>query len=187
MKSTPEKILDAASAEFEAHGFDGCRLEHVAKRAGVNKALVYRHFGGKEQLYRETLCQEIQQRREFIGRLPDSLADMLVAWSRRQREDTQFIRLIGREGLRDDGGTPLEAESRKAYYAEQIEMLRSMQTAGELREDIDPEVLFFALLVLTVGPVLLPQIMRLAVPGEDRDLRWETFLAKLAELFEPDE
>lgn len=178
--STPERILDAAASEFAEHGFSGVRMTHVARRAGVNKALVYRHFGDKEGLYQATLRREITRRRAFIGQLPSSLGDMLVAWTHRQREDAEFIRLLVREGLGDDGTEPIDAAERAAYYRGQVDMLRELQSEGEIGPELDPECLFFALLLLTSGPVILPQLMGLSIPGDELEERWAVFLKALA-------
>ncbi len=45
------RILDAAVAEFAAHGPHGTTIERIAKAAGVNKERVYTHFGGKDILF----------------------------------------------------------------------------------------------------------------------------------------
>jgi TetR/AcrR family transcriptional regulator len=49
------RILDAALAEFSANGLAGARTEAIAASAGVNKALIYYYFEGKEKLYLATL------------------------------------------------------------------------------------------------------------------------------------
>jgi len=48
-----EKILLAAKKEFAENGYNGTKLDAVAKRAGVNKALIHYYFGNKEDLYRQ--------------------------------------------------------------------------------------------------------------------------------------
>ncbi len=48
---TRARILDAALREFAAHGLAGARTERIAEAAGVNKALLYYYFEGKEKLY----------------------------------------------------------------------------------------------------------------------------------------
>ena len=48
---TRTRILDAAVREFAAHGLAGARTERIAEAAGVNKALLYYYFTGKEQMY----------------------------------------------------------------------------------------------------------------------------------------
>lgn len=54
-KNTVRRILDAARVEFGTNGFDGTKVEHIAKRAGVSKQSVYFYFEGKEELYTELL------------------------------------------------------------------------------------------------------------------------------------
>lgn len=46
-----EALLAAGTEIFAAAGFDGARVEAIARRAGVNKALINYHFGGKAGLY----------------------------------------------------------------------------------------------------------------------------------------
>ena len=48
---TRQKILTAAEAEFSELGLYGARVDSIAQRAGVNKRMIYAHFGSKEQLY----------------------------------------------------------------------------------------------------------------------------------------
>lgn len=51
------RILDAASLEFARNGFDGARVDTIAKRASVNKALIYYYFKSKDELL-EVVCDE---------------------------------------------------------------------------------------------------------------------------------
>lgn len=48
---TRARILDAATREFSENGLMGARTEQIAEAAGVNKALIYYYFQGKEALY----------------------------------------------------------------------------------------------------------------------------------------
>lgn len=52
-----DRILDAATEEFGRVGFDGAKVEAIARRAGVNKAGLYYHVGNKERLYEAVLRQ----------------------------------------------------------------------------------------------------------------------------------
>ncbi len=180
-------ILEAAAIEFAARGFDGVRMEHVAQRAGYNKALVYRQFGDKPGLFREVLRYRVQRRDAMLDGLPPSLPDLLVWWSRQQRAEPDFMRLILREALEDRGEEPVEADARRAYYARQVAMVQALQSRGDLDERLDPHMLFFALLVVSVGPTHLPQIARLVCPAEEDTFteRWESFLRVLAEKLRP--
>ena len=52
---TRARILEAATREFSANGLAGARTEAIAEAAGVNKALIYYYFQGKEALYTAAL------------------------------------------------------------------------------------------------------------------------------------
>ncbi len=50
-----ENIIKAAIAEFSLKGFDGARVDEVARRSGVNKTLLYHHVGNKDRLFTAAL------------------------------------------------------------------------------------------------------------------------------------
>jgi TetR/AcrR family transcriptional regulator len=52
---TRARILDAAISEFSENGLAGARTEQIAEAAGVNKALLYYYFKGKDALYAAAL------------------------------------------------------------------------------------------------------------------------------------
>ena len=41
---SPDAILAAAALEFAERGFAGARVDRIARRARVNKAMLYYHF-----------------------------------------------------------------------------------------------------------------------------------------------
>lgn len=49
-ENTKQRILEAAAHEFASKGFDGARVDEIAKSAGVNKALIYYYYKNKEEL-----------------------------------------------------------------------------------------------------------------------------------------
>jgi TetR/AcrR family transcriptional regulator len=51
-----DRLLSAAAAEFAARGFAGAKVDRIAARARVNKAMIYYHFQNKAALYREILA-----------------------------------------------------------------------------------------------------------------------------------
>ena len=50
-------ILDSAAEEFAEKGFEGARVDAIAKRAGINKAMLYYRIGHKEELYRRVVLR----------------------------------------------------------------------------------------------------------------------------------
>jgi len=53
--TSEEKILSAALNEFAGHGYAGARVDSIAEKAKVNKAMIYYHFKSKEMLYERIL------------------------------------------------------------------------------------------------------------------------------------
>lgn len=58
---TRARILAAALDEFAARGFDAARVDRIAARARVNKALLYYYFGNKRALYHAVLLGQAEQ------------------------------------------------------------------------------------------------------------------------------
>jgi len=52
---TRAEILDVATAEFAAHGYNGARVDEIAALTHTTKRMIYYYFGGKKQLYVATL------------------------------------------------------------------------------------------------------------------------------------
>lgn len=64
--STRARVLDATFAQIAQVGLAGLALEDVARRAGVSRQTVYRHFGSRDALVRELVLREEQW---FIDRV----------------------------------------------------------------------------------------------------------------------
>ena len=105
-EATRARILDAAHIQFVANGLEGTRMEAIAAEAGVNKSLVYRHFGNREQLYRDVLRRAYQKMRdaEAALQLPDDpllALDRLVSFTLQYYlENPDFLILVGIENLK---------------------------------------------------------------------------------------
>jgi len=64
---TADKIMRAAAVEFGAKGLAGARVDNIAARAGVNKAMIYYHFRSKEDLYQKIIEYHIDRMRKFYA------------------------------------------------------------------------------------------------------------------------
>lgn len=189
-KPAREAILEAAIEEFAEHGFDGVRMEHVARRAGFNKALVYRYFTDRQGLFHAALERRFSLRSALLDELPGEFSEMLVFWSEQARKDPLFMKMVLREALETGPGAPAHATFRRAYYARQVQLVRRLQTDGKLHGDLDPEMLFIALLAVVMLTPALPQIVDLATglapEGRRFRTRWHRFLRSLAKVLQND-
>jgi AcrR family transcriptional regulator len=76
-------IFEAAAREFAEQGFDAAGVDRIAARAGVNKAMLYYHFGSKKALYVEVLrdmFRAVGVRARAIADGPGPATDKLDAW-----------------------------------------------------------------------------------------------------------
>lgn len=55
--STEERILNAARKEFVANGLAGARMQEIADKAGINKALLHYYFRSKEKLFEKVFIE----------------------------------------------------------------------------------------------------------------------------------
>nr|BBH87776.1 TetR family transcriptional regulator [Thermosporothrix sp. COM3] len=66
---TQEIILQAAAETFAENGFDGARMDVIARRAGYNIALLFRYFESKEGIYRAVIERLRNQENDSLGEL----------------------------------------------------------------------------------------------------------------------
>ncbi len=50
-RARERRIVDATRALFDERGAQDARIDRIARRVGINKALIYRHFASKEELF----------------------------------------------------------------------------------------------------------------------------------------
>jgi len=51
IENTEEKIIEAANSVFEKKGYDGTKMQEIADKAGINKALLHYYFRSKDKLF----------------------------------------------------------------------------------------------------------------------------------------
>lgn len=68
--ATRDAIFAAAAEAFSRRGFDGVVVDHIARAAGVNKAMIYYHFKDKLALYREIVRDMLRH----VGGAVDAIA-----------------------------------------------------------------------------------------------------------------
>ena len=60
-----EAILNAAEKTFAEHGFDGARIDAIAKESGYNKSLIFQYYGDKLALYGAVIRRADDQTRDM--------------------------------------------------------------------------------------------------------------------------
>jgi TetR/AcrR family transcriptional regulator len=185
LNRTREKILAAALAEFSAKGFAGARVDAIARRARVNKRMLYYCFGAKQDLYREILRRKIADRSGFIESIPDDFGGALAHIYLSGGTDIEFIRLMEWEAIESGGKKCIAEDERRALFEKAVARLRVLQRKGSIPRGINLTHLFISMLSLALFPLVMPQIIRLIHGMEPTDKRFmrerENFLRWLGE------
>ncbi|NMM83953.1 TetR family transcriptional regulator [Rhodococcus sp. SRB_17] len=158
--STPEAIRAAAFQLFGQHGFGGTSVRAIAKVAGIDPALVIRHFGSKEALFLETTPVEDYFEGQFDGPL-DTLGLQIATFvlgkadARMLSVHTALMRASDspriRERLREMAGTfatnlatrlpGVDAHTRALLISAQVTGLLSTLGTESIPPDADREQL----------------------------------------------
>jgi AcrR family transcriptional regulator len=107
-------ILDAAAPIFGEAGYERASVDAIAAAAGVSKPTIYSYFGGKEQLFRESVADSaVQLNAEVFGVIQGldltaegwraSLGELAVRLVDCQRTECSIFlsRTIAAESVRD--------------------------------------------------------------------------------------
>jgi TetR/AcrR family transcriptional regulator len=186
---TRERILAAALKEFALKGFAGARVDAIARRAAINKRMLYHYFGNKEKLFQAVLRQKIAERQAWASNLPGNPAERLPFWFKAACADADWIRLLEWEALQVGGEKVIAEVERRAQATDWLKRLRQRQANGELSSEFDARHLALAMNSLTMYPVAFPQLTRLIMGQSADDPQFQSahaaFLEKFAAAFRP--
>jgi TetR/AcrR family transcriptional regulator len=153
--ATRKKLLAAARREFAGKGLAGARVDEIAARAGVNKQLVYHHFGDKDALYLAVLewvyeeIREHERKLNLEGLPPEQAIRKLIESSFDHLAlHPDFILLLNDENR---GGARHVRGSRKleAMHSPLVSLVSSILKqgvkAGTFRKGVNPVHLYISI------------------------------------------
>ena len=87
-KSTEQKILEAAKQVFMEKGIDGARMQDIADKAGINKALLHYYFRSKEKLFEMIFMEEA---RKFLPKVTSIMVSELTLFEKVEKFVGEYI------------------------------------------------------------------------------------------------
>src|SRR3954462_3390260 len=179
-QQTQQRILEAALEEFAAKGFAGARVDVIARRARINKRMLYHYFGDKEGLFREVLRRKIADRSAWLASAPEDPVERLPFWFQMACRDRDWVQLLEWEALQWGEKKVIDEERRQESVGRAVERVRQQQAKGLLDPSLDPGQLLLSMMALPAYAVAFPQLARLAtglsVSDEKFQKQRETFL-----------
>tara|TARA_B100000686_G_C16743143_1_gene947827 strand:- start:47 stop:709 length:663 start_codon:yes stop_codon:yes gene_type:complete len=153
-----KKILEAATEVFATQGLDGARVDDIAKRASINKRMLYHYFGNKDKLFGavvenvyEGICADSEALNLATGtptaalkRLVDFVIDYYL-------DNPHAIALLNAENLHE--GRHLKNSKRIQNINRPFEnMVENLLCRGEVngifRKGINPTRLYISIVAL---------------------------------------
>jgi AcrR family transcriptional regulator len=74
-RAREKDIIAATRGLFDKRGVRDAQIEDIAKAVGINRAIVYRHFTGKEELFALTLVGYLDELRADLAAASETSAD----------------------------------------------------------------------------------------------------------------
>lgn len=169
------EILKAAIRVFSKHGFDGAKMEYIAKEAGVGKGTVYEYFESKDRLFEEILKFSVDQFRIGLKESMDqgeTIEEKILNCSHFLAQflnhHMEFVHIAMQVKI-------LSEEIRVHHMAAQSiiieyykEMLKEAKAKGQLRPDLDDE-LATCCIMGTLDQFCMQRIFIKPRPLEDKD------------------
>lgn len=168
------RILAAAAQCFAKSGRARARIDDVAAAAGVSRALVYNHFGSKEELARQVRDHMLDEWTQAVDRVLEEAEDAgeaLIAWLRVNLAPERRP-LLTALAARDGHHALLDYESAagalEEWRAKLAALLRRGIAEGEFRDDLDVPATADVVRSLQMGMIghLLEDNAHLDVSGE---------------------
>jgi len=190
--TTKDKIIQAAYKEFSEKGFDGARMQKIAERAKINKAMLHYYFKDKETLY-ETVIEyfhllfneiiaeknvEANTRKAFLKQTIDAYYHIFF-------EYPDFIKIFIQE-LASGLKTMKKIYSKQAKEVKKIaekffllNKIKELQKNNEIRNDIDEEHIMLSIIGLMESALIQTTLAQHLLDYHPKDL--EEFIEKRKE------
>lgn len=148
-QASRERLLDAATEEFAAHGIAGARVDRISATAGVNKAQMYGWFGSKDGLFDAVFERHLHQIVDVVPFTPGDLPGYAVALYDSYVTDPELVRLASWCRLeRVPVGELLAAWP--GLTDDKLAAIRAAQDAGAIVADLRPDDVY-ALVIALAG------------------------------------
>ena len=160
------RIIAAAREEFASQGLSGARVERIARRANVNKQLLFYYFRSKRGLFQSVLERAVAELEQALatatvrsGRVLDRLRGTLESQFDFLARHPDLVTLLS-HAERPDAATPPYASAIRRL----VVLLAEGQGLGQVRDDLDPHIAAAQALVLMIGYQRLEPLIATSAP-----------------------
>jgi AcrR family transcriptional regulator len=134
-QASRRRLLDAAAAEFAAHGIAGGRVDRISAEAKVSKAQLYAYYGSKEGLFDAVLADHVDDILDAVPLTADDLPGYAVRLYDAYLAHPRLVRLAAWARLERTPAGHLFAE---ASEAPKIAAIAQAQRDGHIDPALPP-------------------------------------------------
>ncbi len=152
---TIEKLLLSAENEFAEKGLYGARIDAIAENAGINKRMIYQHFGSKEGLYSAVLERVYVRGAQIESSVFeknissfDAIKCLVKEYFHFLKNDSNFVRIIMWENLNNaEYLKKTSAGETKTPFIKYIKkILNDGKEKGEFKKEISEKQVMLSLI-----------------------------------------
>ena len=181
-----ERLLDAATAEFAAHGIAGARVDRIAAGAGVNKAQMYGWFGSKEGLFDAVFARHLDRIVDAVPLTAEDLPAYAVRLYDSYLTDPELVRLASWYRLERVGAGELLV-AHPGRTSDKHDAIARAQADRLVVDGIRPDEVYALVIALagTWSPISATFSASRADGAADHDRRREALRGVVARAFAP--
>lgn len=150
---TKQALINAATTLFAQHGFSATRVQQITDAAGINKAMLYYYFNGKEDIYSEIINQGITALEKAVlaaerdaTDIRSRLSSFLTTYLSVVSNKPELARIIYREAI---GAGEMAGGTVASHFTYNVQRIASILAAsgdkGEIRPELDPTFAAYSL------------------------------------------
>ena len=148
------QLLDAAAAAFAERGFHATTVTDIAERAGVSQGLLYRYFGGKDDLVVALVERYVADLRRALDTAPSLGAALEALFTPADDAEGRLLAEVLAEAHRNARVAEVLRDADVRVAVALADRLRQAQTAGEVAPRLDADAAASVLLALADGLAL---------------------------------
>lgn len=183
---TRKKIIDAAKEEFFKKGYNGTRIDSIAKRAGVKKQLIYHYFKGKDDLINQTIdnfVTAVPTENLTLPTNPVDIAEFRLKVNTDYLKD--FLKYTAWEAIEElpenSNGKEVRQKVLQSYNADMVKK----QELGLVPKELDPALITLMMSSLTIYPLLYNNVTQMitghTLEEKEFQKKWAQFLHQISE------
>ena len=186
--NSKERIINAAIEVFAKKGKHGARMEEIAAKAKVNKAMVYYYYNSKENLFREVLniimsrifesvSLSLNQLNISSDNVAEKVRQVVRAHFEALSQNSNFVKIFI-ETVAKDPDELYKAIETAQISSKIVEKLLAIFTDGiskKIFRNIDPKQILISILGLNImyfiGKPIFKKLLNISVENEQKFIK----------------